>query len=127
MLRIATTASDVPTATGAPNNGFEGYRFLGYPIFEGRALWDLSRADRPAVLRPRLAESYEQAADDKRTWIFHLRRAVKFHDGTDFNADAVIWNFDRAFKNDSPQFDPPASATTRARPPADACQLSQDR
>jgi hypothetical protein len=34
----------VPTTTGAPDNGFEGMRFLGYPIFEGLVLWDLSRA-----------------------------------------------------------------------------------
>ena len=32
-LRIGMTASDIPTATGLPNNGFEGMRFLGYPIF----------------------------------------------------------------------------------------------
>ena len=43
------TAADVPTTTGAPNNGFEGVRFLGYPAFEGLVLWDLSRADRPAT------------------------------------------------------------------------------
>jgi peptide/nickel transport system substrate-binding protein len=115
MLRIAMTASDIPTPTGQPNNGYEGYRFLGYPIFEGLVLWDLSRADRLADLRPGLAESYEQAADDKKTWIFHLRRGVKFHDGTDFNADAVIWNFDRYLKNDSPQFDPAAFALARTR------------
>jgi hypothetical protein len=30
-LRIAMTASDIPTATGLPNNGFEGMRFIGYP------------------------------------------------------------------------------------------------
>src|SRR5271168_3267184 len=77
MLRIAMTASDIPTATGAPNNGFEGYRFLGFPIFEGLVLWDLTRADRLAGLRPGLAETYEQAPDDKNTWIFHLRRGVK--------------------------------------------------
>jgi hypothetical protein len=41
-LRIAMTASDIPTATGLPNNGFEGMRFLGYPIFEGLVLWDLA-------------------------------------------------------------------------------------
>ena len=116
-LRIAMTASDIPTTTGMPNNGFEGMRFLGFPIFEGLVLWDLSRADRLAGLRPGLAERYEQAADDKKTWIFHLRRGVKFHDGTDFNADAVIWNLDRYFKNDSPQFEPPASGMTRARVP----------
>jgi hypothetical protein len=34
-LRIAMTASDVPTTTGAPDNSFEGVRFLGYPVFEG--------------------------------------------------------------------------------------------
>jgi peptide/nickel transport system substrate-binding protein len=117
VLRIAMTASDIPTTTGMPNNGFEGMRFLGYPIFEGLVLWDLSRADRLAGLRPGLAESYEQAPDDKKTWVFHLRRGVKFHDGTPFNADAVIWNLDRYFKNDSPQFEPPAAGMTRARVP----------
>src|SRR5215467_1765489 len=70
VLRIAMTASDIPTANGMPNNGFEGMRFLGYPIFEGLALWDLSRADRLADLHPGLATSYEQAPDDKKTWIF---------------------------------------------------------
>ena len=116
-LRIAMTASDIPTATGMPNNGFEGMRFMGYPIFEGLVLWDLSRADKLAGLRPGLAEKWEQAEDDKKTWIFHLRRGVKFHDGTDFTADAVIWNLDRYFKNDSPQFEPPASGISRARVP----------
>jgi ABC-type transport system substrate-binding protein len=117
VLRIGMTASDIPTTTGLPNNGFEGMRFLGFPVFEGLVLWDLSRADRLAGLRPGLASSYEQAADDKKTWIFHLRHGVKFHDGTDFNADAVIWNLDRFFKNDSPQFEPPSAGMSRARVP----------
>src|SRR5262245_10152803 len=105
VLRIAMTASDIPTTTGMPNNGFEGMRFLGYPIFEGLVSWDLARADQLAGLRPGLAERWEQAADDKATWIFHLRRGVKFHDGTDFNADAVVWNLDRFFNKESPQFE----------------------
>jgi peptide/nickel transport system substrate-binding protein len=87
-LRIAMTASDVPTTTGAPDNGFEGLRFFGYPVYEGLVLWDLKRADRLAEIKPGLAESWEQDKEDKSKWIFHLRKGVKFHDDSDFNADA---------------------------------------
>lgn len=116
-LRIAMTAADVPTTSGMPNNGYEGMRFLGYPIFEPLVQWDLSRADRPADIRDGLAESWEQDAANPKLWRFRLRQGVKFHDGTAFNADAVIWNFDRFFRNDSPQFDPTGSAITRGRIP----------
>ena len=122
-LRIAMTASDIPTTTGLPNNGFEGMRFLGYPIFEGLVLWDLASTDHLAGLRAGLAEKWEQAPDDNKTWIFHLRHGVKFHDGTDFNADAVVWNLDRYFKSDSPQYEIASSAMTRARAPLAASIL----
>src|SRR5262249_53390526 len=115
-LRIGMTAADIPTATGMPNNGFEGMRFMGYPIFEGLVLWDLTRTDRLATLRPGLAEKWEQSEDGK-TWIFHLRRGVKFHDGTEFNADAVIFNLDRYFNASSPQYEPATSGITKARVP----------
>jgi hypothetical protein len=39
-LRIAMTASDIPT-TGIPNNGAEGFRFLGFPAFDGLIDWIL--------------------------------------------------------------------------------------
>jgi ABC-type transport system substrate-binding protein len=42
---------------------------------------------------------------------------VKFHDGSDFNADAAIWNLDRYFKKDAKQFDPPGGAVAQARNP----------
>jgi peptide/nickel transport system substrate-binding protein len=115
-LRIAMTASDIPTTTGMPNNGFEGMRFLGFPIFEGLIAFDLTSTG-PPKLKPGLAEKWEQTPGDKKTWIFHLRRGVKFHDGTDFNADAVIWNIERFWNKDSPQFEAAATGITRARDP----------
>lgn len=45
-------------------------------------------------LVPVLATSWEAKEDGKR-WIFELRKNVKFSDGVDFNADAVIENFKR--------------------------------
>jgi peptide/nickel transport system substrate-binding protein len=48
-----------------------------------------------------LAEKWE--ADSAGTaWTFHLRSGVKFHDGTDFNADAVCFNFDRWYNFKGP-------------------------
>jgi ABC-type transport system substrate-binding protein len=41
---------------------------------------------------PDLAESWEILEDGK-VYIFHLRQGVKFHDGTDFDAKAVQWNY----------------------------------
>jgi peptide/nickel transport system substrate-binding protein len=43
---------------------------------------------------PDLAESWEIQEQGK-MYLFHLRRGVKFHDGTDFDAAAVKWNLDR--------------------------------
>ena len=117
VLRIAMTASDVPTTSGMPNNGFEGMRFLGFPVFQGLILFDLTTTG-PVKLLPGLAEKWEQAADDKKTWIFHLRKGVKFHDGTDFNADAVIWNLDKVLNDKAPQFDKRQSAQVKTRLPS---------
>ena len=52
VLRIAMTASDIPTAPGMPNNGFEGMRFLGFPIFQGLILFDLATTGPRAAAAP---------------------------------------------------------------------------
>ncbi len=50
--------------------------------------------DSKMQLEPLLATSYEANADATE-FTFHLRKGVKFHDGTDFNAEAVKINIDR--------------------------------
>jgi peptide/nickel transport system substrate-binding protein len=46
-------------------------------------------------LEPALAVEVPKAEDGGRTYTVKLRKGVKFHDGTEFNAAAVKFNFDR--------------------------------
>src|ERR1700754_5347315 len=59
----------------------------------------LVEPDANLEMRPALAESWDVSADQL-VWTFHLRKGVTFTDGTPFNADAVIFNFDRSSKPD---------------------------
>src|SRR5207247_5028308 len=54
---------------------------------------------------------------DKKKWTFKLRPGVTFHDGSPFNADAVIWNVEKVLKQDAPQFDPSQVGVTASRMP----------
>ena len=47
-----------------------------------------------AEIEPALAESWDQSPDG-RVWTFHLRKNVRFHDGTPFDAASVVFSFDR--------------------------------
>jgi ABC-type transport system substrate-binding protein len=105
VLRLAMTLGDVPLTTGQPSQGAEGIRFIGLTLYDALFSWDLSQRDQAAKLVPGLAESYSVDPETRTVWTFNLRKAVKFHDGSDFNADAVIWNLDKLLKKDAPQFD----------------------
>jgi peptide/nickel transport system substrate-binding protein len=61
----------------------------------------LLRLDGEQNLQPWLAESFEIAADYSSVTLY-LRHGVKFHDGTDFNADAVVYAVEQALAN--PQY-----------------------
>lgn len=78
-----------------------GYRNLapgekdGYYCSKILYVWEpLVTQDENAAPVPCLAESWEMSENGTQ-WTFYLRQGVKFHDGSDFNADAVIANFDR--------------------------------
>jgi peptide/nickel transport system substrate-binding protein len=49
---------------------------------------------------PGLAQSWDVAPDGK-TYTFKLRQDVNFHDGTPFNADAVVFSFNRILSPDT--------------------------
>ena len=117
-LRIGMTANDVPLTWGQPDNGFEGYRTPGLMLYDALINFDLSAADKPAGLIPGLAESWEASKADPTKWTFKLRKGVKFHDGSDFNADAVIFNMDRLFADKSPQYSARMVSLTNFRLPA---------
>jgi len=117
VLRIAMTAADIPRTLGQPDQGFEGNRFTGIPMYDALTHWDLSKSDAASVLIPGLATSWSVNAQDKTKWTFKLRSGVKFHDGSPFNADAVVWNVGKVLDKDAPHFDPSQVGVTASRMP----------
>jgi ABC-type transport system substrate-binding protein len=117
VLRIAMTAADIPRTLGQPDQGFEGNRFTGIPMYDSLTQWDLSKADAPSVLIPALATSWAVDAKDKTKWVFKLRNDVKFHDGSAFNADAVVWNVRKVLDKDAVHFDASQVGVTASRMP----------
>ena len=117
VLRIGMTAADIPRTLGQPDQGFEGNRFTGIPMYDSLTQWDLSKADVPSVVIPGLATSWSINPDDKTKWVFKLRPGVKFHDGSDVNADAIVWNVQKVLDKDAPQFDASQVGVTASRMP----------
>ena len=117
VLRIGMTAADIPRTLGQPDQGFEGNRFTGLTMYDGLTGWDLSSAEKPSVVIPGLATEWKVDDSDKKKWTFKLRPGVKFHDGSDFNADAVVWNVDKVLNKDAAQFDASQVGVTASRMP----------
>src|ERR1700694_1382567 len=117
VLRIGMTAADIPRTLGQPDQGFEGNRFTGLTMYDALTGWDLSSADKPSVVIPGLATEWAVDDADKKKWTFKLRPGVTFHDGSPFNADAVVWNVEKVLKQDAPQFDPSQVGVTASRMP----------
>lgn len=71
----------------------------GTPFIVQNMLYEpLIKYDEKGELVPWLAESWTESANGKE-YTFHLRKGVKFSDGSDFNAKAVKINFDAVMMN----------------------------
>ncbi|MDX6237610.1 MAG: peptide/nickel transport system substrate-binding protein, partial [Kribbellaceae bacterium] len=84
------SAGNIPFPSTPPNEGYEGYRFVGNNIYDGLTRLNLNQSSTLPTPQPALAESWT-TSKDLTTWTFKLRQGVKFHDGTTFDADAVIF------------------------------------
>lgn len=115
-LRIAMTAADIPRTLGQPDQGFEGNRFTGIPIYDALVHWDLSKEKEPSTIIPGLATEWS-AGEDKKKWTFKLRPGVKFHDGSPVNAAAIVWNVQKVLDQTAPHFDASQVGVTASRMP----------
>ncbi|PIC76341.1 ABC transporter substrate-binding protein [Sporosarcina sp. P19] len=63
----------------------------------------LNFGEQDTTVQPGLAKEYD-TSEDGLTYTFQLEEGVKFHDGTDFNAEAVVKNFERWANGDADTF-----------------------
>src|SRR3981081_2250311 len=129
VVRYGISMADIPLTTGQPDRGAGAYQFTAYTIYDPLVAWEMDVSDRPGNRVPGLAPEWKVDDKDKTKWRFTLRQGVKFHDGSDFNADAVIWNLDKVLNDQTPtfakrqsakapEFDKPQSAQVKTRLPS---------
>ncbi len=85
---IGTLAADPAAIDASVTTTGEGWGAAQY-IYDTLTRYEGTSAK----IVPWLATSWE--SPDTKVWTFKLREGVKFHDGTEFDAEAVKFNFDR--------------------------------
>jgi len=82
-----------PVITTSPVSNYIAVGALGSMVYE-RLLRDDPRTGRPTD--PGLAAAYPEISEDHRTYTFHIRDGVKWHDGKPFSADDVLFTMKAA-------------------------------
>ena len=118
VARYGISMVDIPLTTGQPDRGAGAYQFTGHTIYDPLVAWETNIGTRPGKLVPGLATDWKSDPKDPKKWTFNLRKDAKFHDGSSFDADAVIWNLDKVLNDKSAQFDAKQSAQVRPRIPS---------
>jgi len=128
VLRIGITNADIPLTTGQVDSGAEGMRFIGYTLYDALVNWAVpADPNGRTTLLPGLATDWKVADNDQTRWTFTIRRGVKFHDGSEFTAEAAVWNLDKILKESAPQYDPKQALSGRVRIPAVKSYQAVDR
>ncbi len=118
VVRYGISMADIPLTTGQPDRGAGAYQFTGHTLYDPLIAWEANIGTRPGKLVPGLATAWKVDPNDFKVWRFTLRKGVKFHDGSAFTADAVVWNLDKVLNDKSPQFDAKQGAQVRPRIPS---------
>src|SRR6202451_2382726 len=95
VVRYGISMADIPLTTGQPDRGAGAYQFTAYTSYDPLVAWEMDVSDRPGKLIPGLATEWKVDDKDKTKWRFTLRKGVKFHDGSEFNADSEILHLDK--------------------------------
>ena len=91
ILKVALTAS---VTTWDPSASFSTEALYMANLYEPLLWVNPPDANPSGKYTPALAEKWEYS-NDGTTWTVHLRKGVKFHDGADLNADAVVKSISR--------------------------------
>lgn len=103
LLASPPAAAETPVRGGTLNVGFPSDTKTLDPMFsvqftERQVLYlvynTLTKLGPDFSINPELATKWDVEDGGKRI-VFHLQKGVKFHDGTDFDAEAVKWNIDQ--------------------------------